>query len=186
METNQLIIPTITDLIQDDEMALKDNALMVILNQNPPEKWLSTHPMIQGYKYLPIERVEWLLSRIFTKWYVEIKDTKILANSVCVTVRLWVKNPITGVDEFQDGIGAAPIQTNKGAGAANWDEVKSDGVQKAAPSAESYAIKDAAEKFGKIFGKDVSRKNTFDYNQLLKTPKAPNETSEEKHGNAID
>jgi len=27
METNQLIIPTITDLIQDDEMALKDKRL---------------------------------------------------------------------------------------------------------------------------------------------------------------
>lgn len=181
--SNTQLIPTMSDLVKDDELSLKDNALMVILNQQPPDKWLSNHPMIQGYKYMPIERVEWLLSRIFTKWYVEIKDSKVLANSVVVCVRLWVKNPITGVDEFQDGIGAAPIQTNKGAGAANWDEVKSDGVQKAAPSAESYAIKDAAEKFGKIFGKDVSRKQNFDYNQLLKVP---NETSEKKHGNAID
>ena len=93
---------------------------------------------------------------------------QILANSVCVTVRLFVTNPITGETEWQDGIGAAPIQTDKGAGATDWNSVKTDGVQKAAPAAESYAIKDAAEKFGKIFGRDVSRKTTMDYNSLLK------------------
>jgi len=140
----------------------------VILNQQPPATWLAEHPMLRGYKYIPIERVEWLLSRIFGKWWVEIKETAILANSVVVTVRLWVVNPLTGEHQFQDGIGAAPVQTDKGAGASDWNAVKSDGVQKAAPSAESYAIKDAAEKFGKIFGKDVSRKMNLDYNSMLK------------------
>jgi hypothetical protein len=162
-------IPTLQDLVQDNEDSLKQNALMVILNQQPPATWLQDHPMIKGYKYLPIERVEWLLTRIFTKWWIEIRSTQILANSVCVTVRLFVVNPISGETEWNDGIGAAPIQTDKGAGATDWNSVKTDGVQKAAPSAESYAIKDAAEKFGKIFGKDVSRKQNLDYNQFLKT-----------------
>ena len=69
---------------------------------------------------------------------------------------------------WQDGIGAAPIQTDKGAGATDWNAVKTDGVQKAAPAAESYAVKDAAEKFGKIFGRDVSRKGSMNYTDLLK------------------
>jgi hypothetical protein len=41
-------------------------------------------------------------------------------------------------------------------------------VQKAAPAAETYAVKDAAEKFGKIFGRDVSRKGSMNYTDLLK------------------
>jgi len=34
---NQL--PTIQELLTESEMDLKQNALMVILNQNPPDKW---------------------------------------------------------------------------------------------------------------------------------------------------
>lgn len=161
-------LPTFNELITDTEQSIKENALMVLLNQEPPKSWLISHPMIKGYNYLPIEKVEYLLTRIYTKWSVEVKSVQIIANSVCVTVRLYVTNPLTGEIEWQDGIGAAPVQTDKGSGATDWNSVKTDGVQKAAPAAESYAIKDAAEKFGKIFGRDVSRKTTMDYTSLLK------------------
>ena len=140
---------------------------MVLLNQAPPDAWLQEHPIVKGYRYLPISRVEYLLSRIFTKWWVEIVDTKLIANSVVVHVRLFVRNPVTLEVEHQDGIGATPIQTDKGAGASDWNAVKSDGVMKAAPAAESYAIKDAAEKFGKLFGKDLGRKDLIAYDSLL-------------------
>lgn len=161
-------LPTFNELITDTEQSIKENALMVLLNQEPPKSWLISHPMIKGYNYLPIEKVEYLLTRIYTKWSVEVKSVQIIANSVCVTIRLYVTNPLTGEIEWQDGIGAAPVQTDKGSGATDWNSVKTDGVQKAAPAAESYAIKDAAEKFGKIFGRDVSRKTTMDYTSLLK------------------
>jgi hypothetical protein len=159
-------IPTLQELISETPESLKQNALMLLLNQDPPANWLQQHPMINNYKYLPIERIEWLLTRIFGRWWVEVREVQTVANSVVVTVRLFVINPLTGDTEFQDGIGAAPIQTDKGAGAADWNAVKTDGVQKAAPAAESYAISDAADKFGKIFGKDVNRKQKLDYNEL--------------------
>lgn len=168
-------IPTLTDLIADTEMSLKENGLMVLLNQNPPETWMSDHPMakvkINGQnvpaKYMPVGRVEYLLSRIFGKWRLEVKSVNAIANSVVVTVRLHVLNPITNEWDWNDGIGASPIQTESGAGAMEWDKVKSAAVQMAAPSAETYAFKDAAEKFGKIFGKDVNRQD-INYNSLLK------------------
>lgn len=161
-------IPTLQELVIDSEDSLKQNALTVILNQEPPAQWLKEHPMIRGYKYMPIEKVEYLLTRIFTRWWVEVRKTEIIANSVAVTVRLYVINPLTGETEWQDGIGAAPVQTDKGAGATDWNAVKVDGVQKAAPAAKTYAIKDAAEQFGKVFGRDISRKGSMDYNTLLK------------------
>ena len=36
----------------------------------------------------------------------------------------------------------------------------------AAPAAESYAIKDAVEKLGKLFGKDLNRKDSMGYDML--------------------
>jgi hypothetical protein len=161
-------LPTLQELLIEDENSLKQNALTVLLNQDPPAKWLVQHPMIRDYRYIPIEKIEYLLTRIFGNWNVEIRGTQIVANSVVVTVRLHVNNPISGEAMWQDGIGAAPIQTDKGAGATDWNAVKTDGVQKAAPAAETYAVKDAAEKFGKIFGRDVSRKGSMNYTDLLK------------------
>lgn len=168
-----LKLPRYEDLVTQDETSLKQNALTVLLNQNPPNAWLVEHPMIKGYKYIPIEKIEYLLTRLFPRWWVEIRSSQVMANSVVVTVRLYVINPITGETEYNDGIGAAPIQTNKGAGATDWEQVKTDSLQKAAPAAETYAIKDAAEKFGKIFGRDVSRKGSMDYNGLLKQDQRP-------------
>jgi hypothetical protein len=161
-------LPTLQELLIENEDSLKQNALTVLLNQDPPAKWLVQHPMIRDYKYIPIEKIEYLLTRIFGNFNVEIRSTQIVANSVVVTVRLHVINPINGQAMWQDGIGAAPIQTDKGAGATDWNAVKTDGVQKAAPAAETYAVKDAAEKFGKIFGRDVSRKGSMNYTDLLK------------------
>jgi hypothetical protein len=158
-------LPTLAELVDNDN--IKENQLMVLLNQEPPQKWLLDHPMTKK-PYLPIERVEYLLSRIFSKWWVEVKETKVLANSVTVTVRLYVRNPVTGETEWQDGIGAMAIQTDKGKGATDWNFAKADGVMKAAPSAKTYAIKDAAEQFGKLFGKDLSRAQSISYDDLLK------------------
>lgn len=168
--STQVAIPTMQDLVSDTEQSIKLNNLMVLLNQDPPKSWMQNHPMISGYQYIPIERVEWLLTRIFTKWWVEILDTKIVANSAVVTVRLFVINPLDGSTWHNDGIGCSPIQTDKGAGATDFNKVKSDGVMKAMPSAETYAIKDAADKFGKIFGKDTGRKSQMDYASMMKTP----------------
>ncbi len=161
-------LPSLKDLVEENALTERENALMVLLNQDPPKDWIKQHPTTKT-AYLPIERVEYLLSRIFTKWWVEVKAVNCIANSVVVSVRLYVTDPITNSEIWNDGIGASPIQTDKGAGATDWTKVKSAGVMMAAPSAESFAIKDAAEKFGKLFGKDLNRKDIINYTNLLNT-----------------
>jgi hypothetical protein len=37
---------------------------------------------------------------------------------------------------------------------------------KSVPAAESYAVKDAAEKIGRIFGKDLNRKDLLTYDSI--------------------
>lgn len=156
--TGKITLPSVDELYNDSAIVIKQNQLNMILNVPPKKEWVKQHPVTK-LNYLPIERVEYLLTVLFTKWWVEIIDSKLIANSVVITVRLWVIDPLTGEKTFNDGIGAAPIQTNQGAGAIEFNAMKSSAIQIGAPAAESYAIKDAAEKFGKIFGKDLNRKD---------------------------
>ncbi len=165
--TKAIIIPSLNDLYDDRVFAVKQNKLNIILNAEPKAEWIKEHPFVKNLKYLPIERVEYLLTMIFTKWRVEVKEVKLVANSVLVTIRLFVKDPISGEWDWQDGVGAMPIQVQKGSGATEFDKMNSSAVQIGSPAAESFAIKDAAEKFGKIFGKDLNRKDTIAYSDRL-------------------
>jgi len=58
-------IPTLAELTLDVEDAYKNDQLNLILNTPPPAKWVKEHPYIKGYSYLPIDKVELLLKRIF-------------------------------------------------------------------------------------------------------------------------
>lgn len=161
-------LPAIKDLYSGDmDLKSDQNAINVLLNQPPAPGWIKEHPMARNVKYIPIERIEYLLTRLFLQWRVEVKSVQVIANSCVVTIRLHYQNIQDDQWSWQDGIGAAPIQVDKGSGAMDWNKAKSDGVMKSAPAAESYAIKDAAEKLGKLFGKDLNRKDVIIYDNLL-------------------
>ena len=146
---------------------IKDSArLKFILNSGVNTKWLKTHPTAKNVKYLPIDKIEILLDMIFQEWRIEVLNISQLAQSVCVTVRVHYKNPITGEWSFHDGVGASPLQTNAGKSAADLANIKNNAVQLAAPAAKSYAIKDAVEHLGKMFGRDINRSDTVGYEFL--------------------
>lgn len=190
MEKLAINLPTMQELRKDDEMSMKQNSLMVLLNQSPPAAWAKNHPTAkkkdevtgryEPVKYLPVERVEWLMFRIFNKWRTEVKSTQLIGNSVVVTVRVHYLDPITGEWDWTEGVGASALQTDKGAGATDFNALKSASVQMAAPAAKSYAFKDACECLGKIFGKDLNRRD-IDYNGLLRK-----EEKEEKLNNIFN
>ena len=158
-------LPALKDLYNGSVALAKENDLNILLNQEPNKKWIRAHPMASGVKYIPIEVVEYLLTSIFVHWSVEVKEIQVIANSSVVTVRLHYRHP-NGEMRWQDGVGACPIQTAKDAPATDFTQVRSDAVMKSVPAAESYAIKDAAEKLGKLFGKDLNRKDAFGYTAL--------------------
>lgn len=160
-------LPSIKQLISGELAKADQNDLNVLLNQEPPKGWVKDHPIVKNVKYIPIERIEYLLTRIFIFWNVEIKNVLTIANSVIVVIRLYYQDRFSDKMLWQDGLGAAPIQTDKGAKAMDWNAAKSDAVMKAAPAAESYAIKDAAEKIGKLFGKDLNRADKIMYDSLI-------------------
>lgn len=181
METKKPKLPALKELYSDTELKVVQNELNVLLNNPPAKSWLKDHPyakkeiLIEGkkvkvpLKYITIERVEWLLTKIFIRWHVEVKTVQLIANSVSVTVRLYYQDVVTKDMLWQDGVGAMALQVDSGAGAIEFDKIKSSAVMIAAPAAETYAVKDAAEKIGKIFGKDLNRRDEIGYNNLLET-----------------
>lgn len=154
-------LPSLSDLTSDISLAFKEDQFNLLLSQEPPEAWVKIQPFAKS-KYITIEKVEFLLTRIFQEWKVEVISYCALFQSIGVHVRLHYKHPVTGQWSYQDGLGAVSVQTDAGQSAANLAAIKSDAVMKALPAAESYAVKDAAEKLGKLFGKDLNRKDVIE------------------------
>ncbi len=154
------------DLYSDLAVIRKQEELTAALNQEPPKEWVKEHPFIKGYKYLPIERVEYLLKSLFKNNYkIEVIKTGMLLNCVEVTVRIHYKEPLTGEWLFHDGVGASEVQTKKNSGHLQMDmsNINKGAIVMALPNAKSVAIKDAADHLGKLFGSDLNRKDLISY-----------------------
>jgi len=156
-------LPTLQELHHDELTAFKNDQFNLLLNQPVPEAWVKDHPFAKNVKYLPIDKVEFLLTRIFQQWKIEVINYSALFNSVSVHIRLHLLHPLTGEWFYHDGLGAVGVQTDKGASASDISAIKQDAIMKALPAAESYAIKDAAEKLGIFFGKNLNRKDTVGF-----------------------
>lgn len=171
-------LPKIDDLYKDKPLAQQHNELSQLLNHPPKAEWLKPHPTAkkklvgedgkyvlnaQGKNifvpidYMPIGIIEYLAASIFIKTRTEVKSVQHIANSVVVTVKVWVMDPITMEWDWQEGVGAAPMRTDSGKGALEWNFIQDSAVQTAAPAAKTFAEKDAYEKFGAIFGRDLNR-----------------------------
>jgi hypothetical protein len=161
MKVEKDLLPLIKDNIGDLAIRVKNDVFLGVVNQQPPEGFIKTHPIASNVKYIPIDKVETMLTNIFQEWHVEILDSGQLLNSVFVTVRLHYTHPITKEKLFQDGIGAAQIQVDKGENASNLSAIKPNAIMLGLPAAKSFAIKDAAEHIGIVFGRDINRKDTL-------------------------
>ena len=171
-------LPKIKDIYSDKLTVQKDDVFVTLMNQPPQPKWVKEHPFIKGYKYLPIERVEYLLKTIFKRYRIEITGQGQSFNGVWVTVRVHYLHPITNEWDFHDGIGASQLQTSKGTSPADLGNINNGALSMAFPMAKTIAIKDACDMFGRLFGADLNRKDVISYELDLTlielTPEHPN------------
>ena len=160
-------LPTISDLydINSIEKTFKHDQLLSLLNQEPQQKWVKTNKFANDSQYIPIGIIETLLQRIFKNIKIEVIEYKQLFNSISCQVRVHYTDPITGEWRFHDGVGACELQTKKDTGVLMMDfsNINKSAIEIALPKAKSQAIKDACEHFGKLFGRDINRKETMNY-----------------------
>ena len=176
MSTNKL--PKINDLYTDKLSAQRSDVYITLMNQPPKNEWVKEHPFIRSYKYLPIERIEFLLKTIFKRYRIEITGQGQSFNGVWVTVRVHYLHPLTNEWDFHDGIGATQLQTAKGTSPADLANINNGALSMAFPIAKTIAVKDACDHFGKLFGSDLNRKDLISYELDLTlielTPEHPN------------
>jgi len=157
-------LPTLQELFADEiEIAGKSEGLNAILNVQPPPAWIKTHPFIADYRYLPIDKVEYLLRKIFKNYRIEVLREGTAFNGVFVVVRVHYLNPATGQLDWHDGIGACQLQTKKGTSPADLMNINNGALSMAFPIAKTVAIKDACDHFGNIFGANLNRKDTIPF-----------------------
>ena len=164
-EKNDKII--LADVYNEKQLELnyKNENLNFILNTPPNPKWVKVHPFVKNYKYLPIDKVEFLLRKIFKRVKIEVLKTGVLFNSIEVSVRVHYFNPIFQEWDFYDGVGACELQTASGTGGVKPDfsNVNKSAVQMALPIAKTIAVKDACDHFGNLFGANLNRKDTLQF-----------------------
>jgi len=168
-------LPVLKDLVNDVSLYEKTDELNFLLNQEPPTKWVKEHPYVRGHKYVPIDKVEYLLRKIFKKYRIEILREGTSFNGVYVTVRVHYLNPISNEWDYHDGIGAIHLQVKSGSSPSDLANINNGALSMAYPLAKTLAIKDACDMFGKLFGSDLNRRDTLPANMDAKK-----QTKEEK------
>lgn len=178
-------LPTVAELHQqNNEIAFKHNELLLLLNKPVHTSWIKKHETVKvkingqmvPLQYLPIDKVRFLLTRIFGLfWYDEIVKYSSEFNSCCVHIRLHYCIPGTNKWLFKDGVGAVGVQTNKDASAADLSAIKANGVMLALPAAASYALSNAAEKLGDMFGANLNKSDAIMFAGLASTDPQPEE-----------
>jgi hypothetical protein len=155
-------LPTIQELHEDNALvSYKNDQLNLLLNQEPKKEWVKEHPFVKGHKYIPIDKVEFMLRKIFKKYAIEITGQGTSFNGVWVTVRVHYLHPTGATMMYHDGIGAVQLQTAKGTSPADLANINNGALSMAYPIAKTLAIKDACDHFGKLFGCDLNRKDTM-------------------------
>lgn len=161
----EMKIPSLQELFEDNiEVAGRSEALNALLTSQPKKDWIKEHPVVKGHLYLPIDKVEHLLRKIFKKYKIEVLREGTAFNGVYVVVRVHYLNPATGNMDWYDGIGACQLQTKKGSSPADLANINSGAVSMAFPIAKSLAVKDACDHFGDLFGANLNRRDVIPFN----------------------
>jgi hypothetical protein len=163
-------LPKIQDLYADKNQAKQLDKLVAYLNQSPLPECVAVHPQIRNFKYIPIERVEFLLKSIFKLYKIEVLETKMILNAVQCSVRVHYFHPVMQEWMYHDGVGAKELQTKSGSGHLLLDmsNINRGAVEMAVGIAKTEAVKNACKSFGKLFGADLNRKEDIGYGIDLK------------------
>jgi hypothetical protein len=128
--------PALTEIESDWQM---------LYNSEPKPEWLKEHPDYPGRKYLPIDKTEIQLTRLFGYYKVTVLREGVERGlGVWVTLEIGWTDPETKEWRTQTG-------------SAGWPCTKQADLKGAFQAAKSEAIKDAAHHIGKVFGRDLNR-----------------------------
>lgn len=159
------------------------------LNTAPPTEELKQTPDKKA-QILPISFVETKLDEIYLgQWGASELHIHQVGNEIIGNLILWVIHPITGLKIERPGTAAIQITMDavpkrikfqsgdseeeserkskeRNAWALDLQNKKPNGLSLAAPKLRAESIKNAAKSLGKIFGRDLNREHTDEYESI--------------------
>lgn len=151
-----------SDITIFDDDGVKDiRHLQNMLNAEPDSRILKKNKWAGNSTYIPISHLEAQLDFIFPIWSWEIDEVTREQNHMIVRGHLTIhfKGQIF---RKLGGVGARPFQVDKGAHFADFERMKPNAVEQSSTVAASYAFRNAAQKIGKLFGRDLNRNENVD------------------------
>lgn len=153
----QSVTPTAEWFKQADEF-------QKLFSKKPQPSAIKKNKFANDSEYVEIGYIEMKLDQI-TKglWNTEVKDVKLIGNSICVTIRLSVFHLSYKTWIHRDGVGACAIEVKKDAHPTDFTQLNAKAIQKNLPVAKSEALKNAAKSLGNIFGRHLNRQFQHEY-----------------------
>jgi len=140
-----------------------------LLNKAPESK--SIKKRYDGIEYLPISYYEAQLDRLFFGlWSTEVIEAKQVLNEVICVVKLTYTHPVTETSFCKTGVASVQIQQKSKTPITELPLYKiPNALETCLPKAKAEAVKNAAKQLGKIFGRDLSRKDdqVTEYSPLM-------------------
>lgn len=162
MENNQQLAVIQTELAKqrtEKEPLIKLQQFTQLLNTEPDKLTLTDTPDKKA-KTIPISHIEMLLDTLFFgQWSTSEPTYQQVFNEVVGTLTLTVTHPFSGEKITRVGYAAIIIQQDKDAVLADFNATKKkNALDLAFPKLKAECLKNAAGSLGKIFGRDINRK----------------------------
>jgi hypothetical protein len=157
-------IKNIIEEVQGLDLAKSDAIFKLneILNKTPSASWIKENPYTKS-KYIPIRILETLMRSIFGQFQSEQPHpAQLIGNSVIAYERVRYFHPVHAHWMNLDGIGAVPIQMQKGASPTDFSKINAQGLHKVVPAAVGFARSNALKKLGRLFGSELNAEDTID------------------------
>ena len=154
--------------MKDTGLEKKLEAFQKMLNKQPPNDAIKEHRQV---KYLPISYHESTMDRLFFGlWSSEVVQSIRELNEITCVVKVTYTHPVTGRDYCKTGVASVQIMQESNTKITDFAmHKKPNALQTCLPKARAEAFKNATQQIGKIFGRDLGRKNdaVTDYSPLL-------------------
>lgn len=138
------------------------------LNESPNSNWIKERKIYGGKNslHVPIEKIQALADIYFSEWNVVDEKYNTIANEVIGTVKIKALPSYPGAKfEYFTGSAAIPIQTDKGSKVKDFPKgKKSNALEYNLPSVRSRAIANAFSTKGNVFGRNLGRAVSVDFN----------------------
>lgn len=148
------------------EFELRLEAFLKMLNEHPPQSIIQQRG---NYYYTPISYVEATLDRLYLGlWEAKNFQWTTHANEMVGSVDLSVYHPVAEKWITRTGAAAIAVRQAKDSKVEEFFQTKiKNALEMDFPHLLADCTKNAANKFGVVFGRDLNRKVTDEYSPLL-------------------